>query len=40
MQPNVLLHAVHLYEFDEPRESALGVHHLEDGVVFEVSAIV
>lgn len=40
MQPCVLLYTVGLYEFDESGERGFGVHHLEDGVVVAVSAII
>jgi hypothetical protein len=40
VQLDILLHAIQLYEFDEPWECALGMHHLEDDIVFEVPAII
>jgi hypothetical protein len=40
MQLGVFLHIVHLYQFDESRKGCLGVHHLEDGIIFAVASIV
>jgi hypothetical protein len=40
VQLDILLHAIQLYDFDEPWECAFGMHHLEDGIVFEVPAII
>jgi hypothetical protein len=40
MQPGVFLYAVHLDQFDESRKRGLGLHHLEDGIVVVVAAII
>jgi hypothetical protein len=40
VQLGVFLNAIRLYEFDESGEGGFGVHHLEDGIVLAVAAIV
>lgn len=40
MQPCILLHSLHLYQFNESGKRALGVHHLEDYIVFAVATVV
>lgn len=40
MQPCIFLYTVRLYEFDKSREGNLGMHHVEDGIVVAIPAIV
>jgi hypothetical protein len=40
MQLRILLYIIHLYQLDESRERRLGMHHLEDGIVFAMPSIV
>lgn len=39
MKRSIILDAVGLHEFDEPREGALGMHHLKYLILLAVSAI-
>jgi hypothetical protein len=40
MQASILLYGVHLDQFDESGKGGFGMHHLEDGIVFVMAAIV